>query len=203
MQAPAYTARMKSRSFDPTRLDVAALATDGQALSGTWPGADLPRLAQSQSLPQDMPPESVEWRAHGERVAVAGSNAQLWLRLAASTRVWLTCQRCLQPYAIGLGVEQRVRFVRDEATAEALDAEVEEDVLALPRRLNLRDLAEDELLLSLPLVPRHETCPQPLIPGVDSLGNGLIDPQAAEAVAQPVNPFAVLKALKSGGSPPQ
>lgn len=203
MQAPAYTARMKSRSFDPTRLDVAALATDGQALSGTWPGADLPRLAQSQSLPQDMPPASVEWQAHGERTAVAGSTPQLWLHLAASTRVWLTCQRCLQPYAIGLGVEQKVRFVRDEATAEALDAEVEEDVLALPRWLNLRDLAEDELLLSLPLIPRHETCPQPLIAGVDSVGSGLITAQVAQVDTEPSNPFAVLKALKSGGSPSQ
>ncbi len=203
MQAPAYTARMKSRSFDPIRLDVAALATDGHALSGVWPGVELPRLAQSQSLPQDMAPAAVEWRAHGERVSVAGSVPQLWLRLAASTRVWLTCQRCLQPYAIGLGVEQRVRFVRDEATAEALDAEVEEDVLALPRWLNLRDLAEDELLLSLPLVPRHETCPQPLIPGVDSLGHGLTSPQVAQAATEPANPFAVLKALKSGGTPAQ
>lgn len=150
-------------------------------------------------MPQDTPPAPVDWRAQAERVAVAGSEPQLWLRLTANTCVWLTCQRCLQPYSIGLGVEQRVRFVRDEVTAEALDAEVEEDVLALPRRLNLRDLVEDELLLSLPLVPRHETCPQPLVVGIDRLGSGLIDPEAVAEIAQAANPFAVLKALKSGG----
>ena len=34
-------------------------------------------------------------------------------------------------------------------------------MLALSRALDLRELVEDELLLALPLVPRHEVCPEP------------------------------------------
>ena len=34
--------------------------------------------------------------------------------------------------------------------------------LALPRHLDAKELIEDELLLALPLVPRHDQCPEPL-----------------------------------------
>ena len=190
---------MKSRAHDPTRLDVATLANENLALTGTWPGVDLTRLALSQSVPQDTAPAPVDWRAQADRVTVAGSEPELWLRTVASTRVWLTCQRCMQPFSMELAAEQVVRFVRDEATAEALDAEVEEDVLALPRWLNLRDLIEDELLLSLPLVPRHGICPQPLIPGVDNMEVGLIDADASFDTQKAESPFAALRALKSDG----
>jgi uncharacterized protein len=66
------------------------------------------------------------------------------------------------PVELEVDVARALRFVADEATAEALDAESEDDVLALPRRLDLHDLVEDELLLALPLVPMHTTCPVPL-----------------------------------------
>ena len=107
--------------------------------------------------------------------------------LTNEAQVALTCQRCLQPVETPLELERSLRFVPGEAEAAALDADSEEDVLALPRWLDLRELAEDELLLALPIVPRHEQCPVPL-------------PSAAgeEEVARE-NPFAALQALKTGG----
>ena len=130
------------------------------------------------------------WRASGERRAVPGCDPELWLHLSATAAVWLTCQRCLQPFEQPLALDTRVRFVRDEAKAEALDAELEEDVLALPRWLDLRTLIEDELLLALPLVPRHEQCPQPLPASAGDLADDV------EAPPERPNPFAVLQALK-------
>jgi uncharacterized protein len=186
---------MKPRPHDPLRLDVAALAAEAAALSGDWPAAELPRLTESQSPPQDGVPSAVHWQVRGERRLVAGAEAETWLHLQAQARVWLTCQRCLQPFQQPLAIDTRLRFVRDESQAEALDAEIDEDVLALPRWLDLRNLVEDELLLGLPLVPRHERCPRPL-PLAPSAG----DEPAAEA---PANPFAVLQSLKSrSGKPP-
>lgn len=179
------------RQHEPLRLDVASFATEGGALSGQWPGAELSRLAESQSPPQDVALPQVQWQAQGERRAVTGGEAELWLALSADTRVWLTCQRCLQPFEVPLGLARRIRFVRGEAQAEALDADSEEDVLALSRTLDLRELVEDELLLALPLVPRHGTCPQPL---PMSAGD---EPEAGETAARE-NPFAVLKSLKAG-----
>ena len=181
------------REHDALRLDVAAFAADGAALSGRWPGAELCRLADSQSLPQDMALPEVAWAVQGERRPVTGSEAELWLTLQVDTHAWLTCQRCLQPLEQPLMLDRRLRFVRGEAQAEALDAESDDDVLALSRSLDLRELAEDELLLALPLVPRHEACPQPLPIAVDAD----VDAEAEEV--RP-NPFAALQALKRGPS---
>lgn len=181
---------MKHRVTDPLRLDVLAFASDGDELAGEWPGADLERLAEGQTLPQDALPSAVRWRLQGQRLPVAGGEAEIWLHVQAGTRVWLTCQRCMQPYELDLAVDRRLRFVRDEAQAETLDAESEDDVLALPRWLDARELVEDEMLLALPLVPRHELCPQPLPMSAEV--------SADEAVPDPPNPFAVLQSLKSG-----
>ncbi len=57
-------------------------------------------------------------------------------------------------------VDRSFRFVADEDTAAALDDEAEEDVLALSRSFDLLALVEDELLMALPVVPRHEVCPR-------------------------------------------
>ena len=63
---------------------------------------------------------------------------------------------------VPLHAERRIFFVDGEDAAAALDAESEDDVLALTPALDLAELVEDELLLALPLVPRHEQCPEPL-----------------------------------------
>jgi len=91
---------------------------------------------------------------------------------------------------VTLEVDRWFRFVIDEATAAAEDEDSEEDVLALEPRPNLRELVEDELLMELPLVPMHETCPQPVV-----MAAGAID-GPADAEPQRKNPFAELARLK-------
>lgn len=179
---------MKPRAHDPLRLDVAALAAEGGVLEGRWPGDQLPRLAQTTTPPQDIAPADVAWRVEGRRVPVTGGEPEVWLDISARTPVWLTCQRCLRPFESPIEIDQALRFVRGEAEAEALDAELEVDVLALPRALDLRELVEDELLLALPLVPRHEVCPSPL-----TFSAGPLD-EVAEPERE--NPFAALQSLK-------
>ena len=184
---------MRASRHDPLQLDVAAFAAEGQQLSGQWPGSSLARLVEVQVPPQDGALAEVDWQAQGERLAVPGSEPEIWLTLTVSTPVWLTCQRCLQAMALPLTLNRRLRFVSGESQAEAMDAELEDDVLALSRSLDLRDLVEDELLLALPLVPRHEVCPQPLPMAAD------LDVLPDEPAGKP-NPFAALRSLKTGGS---
>lgn len=177
---------MKPRVHDPERLDVAAFAAAGGRLDGTWPGSSLARLAASQTLPQDEAPPPVQWACVGERRPVQGAEPEVWLRLQARADVWLQCQRCLQPLRQALEIDRRIRFVRGEAQAEALDAESEDDVLALTRWLDLRELVEDELLLALPLVPRHDACTPPA--------------KADDGSDTPAeNPFAALASLAPRG----
>lgn len=179
---------MTRRAHLPERLDVAALAADGAEISGRWPLPELPRLTADEPLGADPSTREVTWSARGERRRVGGGD-QTWLHLQAQAQAQRECQRCLQPVTVALDVDRWLRFVPDENTAAAMDAELDEDVLTLEPRLDLRQLVEDELLLALPIVPRHEECPEPLpLPQDDD----------AEPAAE--HPFAALAALRRAGS---
>ncbi len=181
---------MKPRENDPCRLDVERFAAEGGRLEGDWPLADMLRLCGvCHVAPGANAQDRVRWSARGERRKQSGQGAHAWLRLALDTQVDLTCQRCLSAITVRLAVDRWFHFVAGEQQAAALDAESDDDVLVSSRTLDLRELAEDELLLALPLVPRHEVCPQPLLApaGAAELQD---DPGPAES------PFAALAVLK-------
>jgi len=179
------------RPLDPRRLDVAAFAALGGELSGEIAAAAMPRLAAATLPPADGSPRpDVPWRATGERLSLAGAGLQPSLLVSAATDVTLECQRCLGPMHVALHAERRIFFVDGEDAAAALDAETEDDVLALAPALDLPALIEDELLLALPLVPRHDVCSEPLPRAFHD------DTDAAED-----HPFAALAALKQGSRP--
>lgn len=176
---------MSKRTPDPRRVDVAAACADGLALSGEWPLAALDRLAEGELAGPAA--SSATWSARFENRPVAGAAPEWRLHLQAAAQVRRECQRCLQAVSLPLAVDRRLRFVGDEATAATLDADSEDDVLVASRQFDLQALVEDELLLAMPLVPMHDTCPEPL-------------PTAtAEAADEPPpSPFAALAALKRG-----
>jgi len=181
---------MKSRPVDPRHLDVESFAKEGAALDGAWPLPALERLADA-AHPEARPSEAdtASWHAEGERRSVRGAEPQSWLHLRANARLALVCQRCLGPVEATIESQRSFLFVAGEDAAAQLDADTEDDVLALTRSLDLRELVEDELLLALPLVPRHELCPEPLP----------VPDDAPEAADERPNPFAALAALKRGG----
>jgi len=179
---------MKPRDHDPLRLDVERFANDDGRLEGHWPLNGMHRLVSAcHGEEPPAPTDRVDFQAAGERRRQGAGESHAWLHLALETRVKLTCQRCLGPVETPLAVERWFHFVAGETQAAELDAESEDDVLAVTRSLDLHALAEDELLLALPLVPRHEVCPQPLLPATSETPD--------DEVAAP-NPFAVLAGLK-------
>lgn len=137
-------------------------------------------------------PVLVQWRAEGSvRTDSQGATPAIWLHLHAKAVAPLQCQRCLGLVETPLEVDRWFRFVADEATAEAQDDESEEDVLVLEPAMSLYDLLEDELLMSLPIVPMHETCPVPVVMQVSDPGIAL-----EGGHNPPVHPFAALARLK-------
>jgi uncharacterized protein len=174
---------MKPRAPDPRRLDMAVAAREGWQIEGEWPLAGFERLREGGPRPEG----EVVWTAQAGLRAVRGGAPQVRLRLTARADVARQCQRCLEPVVLPLHVDRDFVFAPDEASAAQLDEHSEEDVLALTRSLDLHELVEDELLLALPLVPRHDICPRPLPSGA---GPGLGEPQQAK------HPFAGLAALK-------
>ena len=176
----------KNHSTEAFGLDVPALCRHGKTLQGEWPLGRMARLVEGL-FDRPRVEDLVTWSAQGVLQPVPGSADQLWLALQVRTSVQLQCQRCLQPMVHDLVLDRRLRFVHDEEEAARLDEESEDDVLALPARLDLSGLIEDELILALPLVPRHERCTEPL-PQPD---------EAADAAPDEApHPFAALEALR-------
>lgn len=179
---------MAPRKHEPRRLDVAALAAEGARLEGQCDAHALERWRDLQTAPVDVALQPVRWQAHAEQRQRSGEPLQTWLHLQIHALAWPTCQRCLQPFSVLLDIDRAFRFAATEAQAEALDADSEDDVLALTVPFDLIGLIEDELLLAWPLVPRHEQCAQP------SHRAGT-DPGAA-------SPFAALAAWKGRAAKP-
>ena len=178
-----------AKEFDAHRLDVRRFAEAAGEISAEDPVGRYARLmAETEGRGADWP---LRWTAQGEWRHPGHLYPQAWIHLKAHTALPLVCQRCLAPVEVPVAVERSFRFVADEATAAAEDDEAEEDVLALSRAFDLVELVEDELLMALPVAPRHETCPEPV-----RLSAG--EPEFEAALAERDNPFAALARLKPG-----
>jgi uncharacterized protein len=185
-----------AKPVNPQRLDLAELARAHGTLEGEQALGSFTRL-QQPGEPEAEAAAALHWRAQAAYRPVRGGQPELWLHLTLNTTVLRTCQRCLQPVALPLAVERDFLFAPTEAQAQAWDAERDDaDVLVLSPSFNLLELLEDELLLALPLVPRHDTCPQPLVaPMGEPTAQGEGPASSSEGVERD-NPFAILAQLK-------
>jgi uncharacterized protein len=144
----------------------------------------------------DVPGRRVRWRVQGSQVPVRGAAPQVWLGLQGGATALLQCQRCLRPIAMPVKVDRRFRFVVGEDAAARLDEELEDEVLELQPTLDLHSLVEDEMLLALPLVPRHDRCPEPL---AQWYGDDELD----EAAEHPFAKLAILRKDTEGDGGPE
>jgi uncharacterized protein len=180
-----------AKDFDPHRLDVRRFAEEGGEIGAEDPLPKYRRLAAETE--GQITDRSVHWTARGELVNPRHVHPEVWLHLEADAELPLVCQRCLQPVDVPLSVGRSFRFVADEATAAAQDDEAEEDLLALSHSFDLVELVEDELLMEVPLAPRHEVCPEPV-------KMSAVDPGFEEAGPEREHPFAILGKLRTGKS---
>lgn len=192
----SYTVFMTSRSISPY-LNLKSFASAGETLAAAWPesliaGRQQPfeRLAGDACESDGL--KSVQWTLQGELRTSADGSPALWLNLAARARTTLVCQRCLSPAEVVIEAERAFRFVPDEETAAAEDDASDEDVLVQSDPFDWVQLLEDELIMSAPLVPMHDVCPQAPV---------LVDQQALpSADADRIHPFADLRARMSKSS---
>lgn len=173
--------------FSARHLDVVAFAKAGATLEGAAPLSHYRRLTHEQTKADAVP--QVHWKAHGKSVEVPGGKPEIWLLLTAEASVPTQCQRCLEPMLQQVVADRAFRFVADEAAAELLDEEIEEDVLVYQKDFDLLELVEDELLMALPVAPRHANCPH--APVMQTQTADFVQEDAPKA-----HPFAMLEALK-------
>ncbi len=195
------SSRLSATVNNHSTLDLFEFVNSQRRLSGTVYLEDLPRIL-NEATPNALERKlAFSWQAVGERREVLADKgktvAQVYLQLTINGAIGLICQRCLEPYEQTLSVEARYRIVATEEQAEAAPLDEDVDVLVGSRRFNLHELLEEELLLSLPLVPKHPVCPS-VHPSLAAAPMNEAKTAAAQSKQEDTrtNPFAVLAALK-------
>jgi uncharacterized protein len=177
---------MNTESLAP-RLDVKSFAQSAREISGHDSLSNYERLlVETHGVGAD---RLLNWSAQGEIKGDEAGSDQIWLHVQADVILPLTCQRCLAPVDSVVSVSRSFRFVSSEEEAEQQDDDCEEDVLALTSEFKLSELIEDEILMELPLVPRHDECPSDVVMAAE-------DANFEAASAEKRNPFAVLAKLQ-------
>ncbi|MDR2164367.1 MAG: YceD family protein [Zoogloeaceae bacterium] len=158
-------------------IDAYRFSHEHRRLEGVLPILELTRLADFLSEAEG----EISWRLSG----LSGERGQPRLRLAVTGVLSLRCQRCLDTVVETLAIDALLELVSGDAALAR--EELENDCLDfLPmtgRMLDVKALVEDEILLALPVAPRHEECALPL--------------EAYAANGKP-RPFAALAGFKGG-----
>jgi len=154
-------------------IDAFAFSREGRVLEGTLPVAGMERL-------HDLVTEvsgGVGFRLTGR----TGEYGQSQIGLQVTGCLPLVCQRCLTAVRFALEVDGLLELVPEgtELSQDELEDDAK-DFLPVAGELDVAALVEDEILLAIPVAPRHEKC-------------GL--PGAAQA-GERISPFAVLAGLK-------
>lgn len=177
MPRKIYHARlMYARPF----IDSLDFARNGQRISAQVPFAELPRLQELLDNPQGV----LDFTLQGG----LDSLGRPILDVSMKGSCQLRCQRCLGALDYAIAREMRL-LLCDQAALDELDSEMavhddEEDFdeILADENLDVLMLLEDEILLGLPIAPKHD-------PGACQLAEG-------NSKQEDQHPFAILEKLK-------
>jgi uncharacterized protein len=161
----------------PAVIDTLEFARAEQQLTGNLPVVSLSRLD-----------DVLHDREGTLRYEVRGGRDERMrpqLRLRISGRLHLQCQRCLELLDFPLDVISRLLVAREGEALEGIDDPHAPDAIEAQPELDVASLIEDEVLLALPLAPRH--APGECASKLDTQGDEADDERSA---------FAKLAALK-------
>ena len=160
---------------DEFLIDPELISTKPIVHKGTFTPADLERLQDSVA------DERGELRY--EITAVEDKQRRKVLSCIIEGFVFLICQNSLEAFRHEISIHDRLVLVDDESRLPSVEEESEEeDYVVADEPLDVRDLVEDAVLLSLPMVPRK--------PGVE----GAARREAGEEPKE--SPFAALASLR-------
>ena len=132
-------------------IDSLDFAWNGRQISGEAPVAEMPRLLDALENPQGI----LSYTVRGG----LDSRGDPLLDVSIAGQCQLRCQRCLNAMNYPVRLDVRL-MLRDQASLDALDSggedEEEWDSILADAHLDVLHLLEEEILLSLPIAPRHE-----------------------------------------------
>lgn len=161
----------------PDFVDPNRLAETRARLSGELPLARLARLAPLLCSGEGAITVDIEFGVDEQCRHV--------VHLRASGGLPMMCQRCVQPMSVPISVDAVLVVVQSESEAAQLDDRYD-PLIVSGGKTSVIDLVEDELMLQLPMIPRHaggERCA------------GQRPRDETQAVPRD-NPFAVLAKLR-------
>ena len=128
------------------RAPVDTLVGTETAIDFTIPIAELPRVSRETT--------NQEGEASGH-VRFSRQQGQAVADLEVSAQPEVVCQRCMQPMRWPVKVKSRVALVSDYDSADRVPQEMEV-FLVEGDSVSVRDLVDEEVMLALPHVPRHD-----------------------------------------------
>jgi uncharacterized protein len=146
-----YTRPMPPPWFKP--LEIERVSRDAAVFGFDVALADLPRVASRADQMGGNVAGTVRFGRH-ERTAIAHV-------LMQGTAV-MCCQRCMRPVELPVSSSVRLALLENAEDVRTV-TDPFEPVLALRGRISVGELVEEELLLSLPIVPLHavgDPCPR-------------------------------------------
>jgi uncharacterized protein len=164
-----------NQGFVTAVIDGLEFARLGRQFKGKVPAKSFSRLRDQ--LVDDS--GEIDWQVLGEQ----DRDGNCFLELHLSGVLRLRCQRCLGGVDESLAVVSRLLLIPPgQAWPDEELAEDGFDAVAAGKEMALAPMIEDEMLLALPIAPRHDSCDLPT-------------PTREE---QEPSPFAVLAKLKKG-----
>jgi len=131
----------------PGLIDGLQFARGAETLKGTLDPSRLPRLAEMGGATSGL---SYELRGRTD------AEGRCWLQVWAKGTLTLECQRCLGPITFPVALRSELLLAECEREIEAADDDL--DRVLAGNAMDVCQLVEDEVLLALPMAPRHGRC---------------------------------------------
>ncbi|MGO9514347.1 MAG: YceD family protein [Steroidobacteraceae bacterium] len=164
----------------PEFVDCARLAEDAAVLERVYALGELPRLQDLLAEPGGT--------LHASFAFGKAASGRAAARVAIRAVPQLLCQRCMQGFAFPVSGSSEVEFTSDE---EAAASDTERELFLIDAGMvSLRELAEEELLLAVPIVA---VCSAP-----QSCGHApsfAVDAEESEKSGELRRPFSALQDL--------
>ena len=181
---------MSANTF-PSQIEPFKWAEQGFTWSGTLPLSRFARIAREAVGSIDDQLINIDCK-----LPMDIYHRIVWLDGHTEAKVPMVCQRCLGPVEIELVSDFHLALIDDESLIERLDEDADFIVLGesesskkgdfdAPALVDLLALLEDELLLLMPLSPKHDACEHKHQPTIQDVVEEKRD-----------NPFDVLASLK-------
>lgn len=169
----------------PIEIDPFRLARNGLTLDGDLPVKNMGRL--SEIVDDDS--GTVHVKMHFDLDKVLGAP---YMNGEFTAALPLKCERCSEQMTYDVDIKCSLGLINSERKIESLAEQYEPWVLDYDsdNPIMLSSIVEDELILAIPLVPKHEYA---CLPAEAWVAGEKIE----EEITKKESPFAVLSALKS------